>query len=380
MQQRCRAHDQRVGPPDHRLVLVLVRDAGQHITHRLEPGPLLVVALHHGPWGIRQVGVVEHRLLGLGVLVPLVQRGQVDRAELPPLDRIELAAHEPAQLLGPGHREPELDQQDPVPGQHPLELRRLPQELHDLVPVREAHHPLDTRSVVPGPVEHGDLSRRRQVRDVALQVPLGLLALGRLVQGHHVRAARVQVLGEALDRAALARRVTALEQDDQPAPVRPDRTLQLQQLDLQRAFLLLVPAAAQLLLVRVVLAERPHGLVIRPEQFRLAVALVVDAQAKLVRQPFQDRLGVSVTAAGHRAIPRSPGWPAAAPPLPAGYCGRHPPQDPRSDWRKLARPPVRGRTSGVVPRRRTGTLARRAARPAVIAASRNSGLYHQIEP
>jgi hypothetical protein len=367
VQQRSRAHDQRVGPPDHGLLLVLVRNTGQDITHRLEPGPLLVVALHHGPRGIRQVGVVEHRLLGLGVLVPLVQRGQVDRAELPPLNRIELAAHEPAQLLGPGHREPELDQQDPVPGQHPLELRRLAQELHDLVRVCEAHHPLDACPVVPGPVEHDDLAGRRQVRDVALQVPLGLLALGRLVQGHHVRAARVQVLGEPLDRAALARRVTALEQDDQPALLRPDRTLQLQHLDLQRALLLLVGAAAQLLPVRVVLAERPHGLTVRPEQLRLAVALVVDAQAKLVRQPFQDRIGVSVTAAGHRAILRFPGWPAATPPLPAGSCGRHPPQDPPF---LLAETRPGPRCAGEHPASYPGAerahLARRPARPAII--------------
>ena len=42
------------------------------------------------------------------------------------------------------------------------------------------------------------------------------LALGRLLQRHHPGAARVEVLGEALDRAALAGRVAPLEEDDEP--------------------------------------------------------------------------------------------------------------------------------------------------------------------
>ena len=47
----------------------------------------------------------------------------------------------------------------------------------------EPHDPLDAGPVVPGPVEHDDLAGRRQVRDVPLQIPLALLALGRLLQG-----------------------------------------------------------------------------------------------------------------------------------------------------------------------------------------------------
>jgi hypothetical protein len=252
------------------------------VAHRLEPGALLVVALHHGPRRVGQVGIEEHRLLGPGVLVPFVQRGQVDRAELPPLDRVQLAAHEPPQLLRPGHREPELDQDDPVPGQHALELGRLAQELHDLIRAAEAHHPLHAGPVVPGTVKHGDLARRGQMGYVALQVPLGLLALGRLVQGHDVRAARVQVLGEPLDRAALARRVPSLEQDDKPALLGPDRSLQLQQLDLQQALGPLVLAPAQLRLVGVVLTPGLHGLAVRPGQRRLPALLVFDGQAQLL--------------------------------------------------------------------------------------------------
>ena len=61
-------------------------------------------------------------------------------------------------------------------------------------------------AVVPGPVEQHDLPGRRQVRDVAVEVPLAALGLGRLGQRDHAGGARVEVLHEPLDRAALARR------------------------------------------------------------------------------------------------------------------------------------------------------------------------------
>src|SRR5207248_7877366 len=50
---------------------------GQQVPHALQPGALLVVALDHGPRRVRGVGVEEHRLLGVGVVVPAVQRGEV---------------------------------------------------------------------------------------------------------------------------------------------------------------------------------------------------------------------------------------------------------------------------------------------------------------
>ena len=49
---------------------------------------------------------------------------------------------------------------------------------------------------------------------VALEVPLAALVLGGLFERDDARAARVEVLHEALDRAALAGGVAAFEQDD----------------------------------------------------------------------------------------------------------------------------------------------------------------------
>jgi hypothetical protein len=97
----------------------------------------------------------------------------------------------------------------------------------------ELHDPLDARPVVPGPVEQDQLAGRRQVRDVALEVPLGLLAFGRGRQGGDAGEAGVQVLGDPLDRAALAGRVAALEDDDDPGAGGAQPLLHLHQLPLQ---------------------------------------------------------------------------------------------------------------------------------------------------
>jgi hypothetical protein len=74
------------------------------------------------------------------------------------------------------------------------------------------------------------------VLDVALEVPLAALHLAGLFQRHHARAARVEVLHEALDGAALAGGVAALEQDDHALAGFLDPGLQLEQFDLQRYF------------------------------------------------------------------------------------------------------------------------------------------------
>src|SRR6201999_3616793 len=97
----------------------------------------------------------------------------------------------------------------------------------------EAHDPFHARPVVPGTDEQDDFPGGRQVRYVPLEGPLGPLALGRLLQRDHAAAARIEMLGEPLDRTALARGVAALEEDDDPLPGVLHPALQLDQLDLQ---------------------------------------------------------------------------------------------------------------------------------------------------
>lgn len=55
----------------------------QHVAQSVEPGPLLAVRLHHRPRRVGGIGVEEHRLLRRGVVVPLVERGEINGGQLP---------------------------------------------------------------------------------------------------------------------------------------------------------------------------------------------------------------------------------------------------------------------------------------------------------
>ena len=91
--------------------------------------------------------------------------------------------------------------------------RALLEEALGLLLGAEAHHPLDAGAVVPAAIEDHDLARRREVPDVALDVHLRLLALGRRGERHHAEDPWADALGDPLDRAALAGRVPTLEDD-----------------------------------------------------------------------------------------------------------------------------------------------------------------------
>ena len=85
------------------------------------------------------------------------------------------------------------------------------EELRMLLGRAEAHHRLDPGAIVPGAVEGHELSGGRELADVALEIPLSALGLGRLGQCDVARPARVHVLADRIDRAALAGGVASLE-------------------------------------------------------------------------------------------------------------------------------------------------------------------------
>src|SRR4029453_11986938 len=225
---------------------VAVGDLLEQVADAVEPGPALVVGLHHPPGGLLGVGVVEHVVLGPRVLHPQLARLEVHGAELPAPGRVGDAALEPVLLLGVGDREPVLDEDDPRAQQHPLELGAGAEELLVLLLGAEAHHPLDPGPVVPAAVEQDDLPGRREVGHVPLEVPLGALTLGRGSQGDDPGDTRVEALGDPLDRSTLAGRVAALEQDDHLEPGVLDPLLELDQLQLQLGQLLLVQLLLEL--------------------------------------------------------------------------------------------------------------------------------------
>ena len=95
------------------------------MTHAIVAGAFLVVGLDDGPRCIRRVRVKEHRFFRFGVIILLVQAGLINRAELPPLERIGFTGFEPRCLFVLGHREPVFVQPHTRARQHPFKLRRL---------------------------------------------------------------------------------------------------------------------------------------------------------------------------------------------------------------------------------------------------------------
>src|SRR5262249_41942611 len=102
------------------------------------------------------------------------------------------------------------------------------------------------------------LPRGGQVRHVTLEVPLPALTLGRDVERHHPRVPGIQVLHEALDGAALAGGVPALEDDHEAAARILDPVLELEQLDLEQPFQMIVFLAAQPLGIGIILPPGVH--------------------------------------------------------------------------------------------------------------------------
>src|SRR5579872_2430712 len=82
--------------------------------------------------------------------------------------------------------------------------------------------------------------------DIALKIPLSLLAFGRRAQSHHTADPRIERLGDPLDGASLARSVAALEEDHDLQTFVANPFVKLDQFDLQASeFLIVVAVFAQ---------------------------------------------------------------------------------------------------------------------------------------
>lgn len=114
----------------------------------------------------------------------------------------------------------------------------------------------------------------------AAQVIIALLVRCRLLERHHACATRVQVLGEAPYRPAPARRVSALENDQQALPRCFDRLLQLQQLNLERLLGALIRLPSQQLRVGITLPPRLDVFPVRTCEYASAAPSQPDLQAE----------------------------------------------------------------------------------------------------
>ena len=245
------AHDQRIRCLRNLGILAGVIQRRQEMAHGIQARPLLVVGLDDRPGRIGGVGVKEHRLFRFGVVIPLVEAGLVDRAQLPLLERVGFPAGETGALFVLSNREPVFVEPDARAHQHPLQVRGLAHEFKVFVGLAKPHDPLDARAVIPAAVVKGHLARRRQMLKVALEEPLAAFLVRGFVQRHDAREAWVEMLGKPLDRAALASSIAPLEQDDEflTRLLRPE--LHLQKLGLKPRLFSLVFLARQLARVRI---------------------------------------------------------------------------------------------------------------------------------
>ena len=185
----------------------------QQMIDEIQARALLVVRMHDPPPSLGNVRPLEHDLLRLGVGLPAAARFQIHRAQFPLLQWIVDAAEKTQVLLLVGDREPIFQQLDARANQHALELRHGAEELLVFLGAAKSHHMLHAGAVVPTAIEQNDFPGRRQVRHIALEVPLCPLAVIRRRQRHYAADAWIELLGDALDRAALAGRIAPFEQD-----------------------------------------------------------------------------------------------------------------------------------------------------------------------
>jgi hypothetical protein len=125
----------------------------------------------------------------------------------------------------------------------------------------ETHHPLDPGAVVPAAIEDHDFAGRREMAEVALDVHLALLTLGRRGERDDAKHARAHALGDRFDRPAFSGAIAPLEDDADLESLVDHPLLQLDQFDVE---------ALQLL--RVVLVAKRRGRVLRD---RLALRRVL---------------------------------------------------------------------------------------------------------
>jgi Tannase and feruloyl esterase len=209
--------------------------------------------------------------------LPALPRRQVHGAELPLLEGVVNPRLEAEFLLFVGDGKPVLDQPGAGANQHLLEFGNGAEELLVFLLGAEPHHVLNARAVVPAAVEQHHFAGRGQMRDIALEIPLGALALGGRRESGDTADPRIETLGNALDHAALASGIATLEQDHHLFAPGDQPVLHLHQ------FALEAEQFAEVVVTRTV-ARRCHRLPGRPTAFLPLLQLQFEFFVEAVEQ------------------------------------------------------------------------------------------------
>ena len=191
---------------------------GEQMPDAIEARLLFVDGGDDPPRRLGDVGAPEHDFFGFGVEFPALAGFEIHGAEFPLFEGIVDPGAEAKLLFLVRNREPIFHHLDAGTDQHFLEFRHGAKKLLVFVIAAKAHHPLDAGPIIPTAVKEHDLAGRRQVGDVALEIPLGFFAVGGRRQSGHAANPGIQVLGDPLDDAALAGGIPAFADDDHPVP------------------------------------------------------------------------------------------------------------------------------------------------------------------
>ena len=120
----------------------------------------------------------------------------------------------------------------------------------------ETHYPFHARAVVPRTVKKHNFARRRQILNIALEIPLAAFRFSRLFQSHHPRTTRIQMFHITLNRTTFTRRITTFKQAHNTLAGFFHPALHFQQLDLQQFLFFFILTAAHARTVRIVGRQR----------------------------------------------------------------------------------------------------------------------------
>src|SRR5215471_10090016 len=195
---------------------LIVRDQAQEMRNTVQACAALVVRAYDVPRRLGRIGDFQHAVARPRVVVPAPPRFQVGGTQLPLPQRVLNPRLEPPFLFLVADLEPEFDQLDPGVHNVPCNIWAPVEETLILLRRAETHNMLDAKAGVPTAVKNNDLTRRREMRDIALGVHLALLAVRGRRQSHDAEDPGADAFGDRLDGTALAGGVTPFEDNDDP--------------------------------------------------------------------------------------------------------------------------------------------------------------------
>src|SRR5471030_2683951 len=185
------------------------------MSNAVKPGFFLINTLHDPPGCFRNMRPFQHHFFRLGIILPTLTAFQIHGAQLPLLKWVVDARQKTRFLFLIGDREPIFDDLNPTACQHFFELWHAAEKLFILSVTTKAHHFFYPGAVVPTAVKQHHFSCRRQMRYVALEIPLSTLTIVRCRQRRNPASAWIQALSDPLDHATFTSGVTAFKHNDQ---------------------------------------------------------------------------------------------------------------------------------------------------------------------